>query len=255
MPDQTFCTQCGQANPIEAKFCLRCGEPLFQHEEVRQGPPAFAVPPVPVGVVPDFIALRCSHCGGELKIAADVRQLTCLNCGTTQDVVMENGGPVLKPLLKQLEQIEGVLEQENIHRQAARLVTETARFQTDSSNIKAIAEQERQKRMQEVLLLEQRIRENEEGIKQTGCSENDVRMGLFLLIGFVTIGGIGELVLNNQDVLPYGISPFTLVLMSFMGFVSFIICLVNSGSAKSREGSRLRKEVEEMRRRVQQLKY
>jgi len=246
MTDSVFCTQCGKPNRPGAVFCSQCGNPIFKPQEAVIQPAA----------LPDFISLVCPRCGGMLKVGGDVQRLTCLNCGTTHDVIREQGGAVLRPLFEQIEQAREVLSAEEDLRRRAAASARVVSQQTAASAAQLQQEQQRQAALQEALILEQRIRENEAVIKEKGTSEKSIRGGCIGLVICLLIGIAGDVFMQNQNFFDYGETRpvATIIIGVLMWGLCVVWSFITSLFSSSREGSRCQKENQELRQRLNSLR-
>jgi hypothetical protein len=252
MTETVFCTQCGQTNPANATFCTQCGQPIYAPDTDNQSQPV--LPVISAQGMPDFISLTCPSCGGALEVGQDVRQLTCLHCGTKHDVIREQGGPVLQPMLEQIEQISRTLTDEEIMRQSAAKSTQAVEQQSAEMAAQLQREAKQQAAFQEILILEQKIRENEAFIKEKDTSEKLVGYAFLGLFISVALGGVGELILRSQNSFPYDDDPVGIVIFSFIGVFIFFWMLLMSSFKSPREGSRRKKENEQLKKRIQGLR-
>ena len=95
-----YCSSCGAANAVGARFCFKCGKPIQT-----------AAPAAPARPQSDFITLACPNCGGKLEITPDVERFACKYCGN-EHLVRRSGGVVsLAPVMEGLKRVEGKFDQ------------------------------------------------------------------------------------------------------------------------------------------------
>jgi ribosomal protein S27E len=112
--ENIFCTFCGSANRLDARFCFKCGNAIQNQPLNQTAPPSLqsapAVPPAvsinqPPRTAPpksDFITLACPNCGGKLNITSDLERFACNFCGN-EHIVRRAGGTVsLEPVMQMM---------------------------------------------------------------------------------------------------------------------------------------------------------
>lgn len=246
-----FCTECGQSNPPHAAFCGGCGAKLFKGDEDEAAPVA-----APGGVIKlgeqDFVPLTCPSCGGKLEVGPDVHRLTCLNCGTTHDVLRDNPIPVLRPIISQINKVSEQLGTEaQVRAQTAQVSGETY---AAVSNQAAVIQQAhaQEQAMQEILFIQQDIAEKQHAIKEMGDPKADSKIGWVLAGVFFTAGIIIEIIAHN-DPSYIEVRGFAPLLFSMIAGMILIGMFINSLTPNSQKARKLHKEIIELQTKVDRM--
>ena len=275
MSDSIVCNKCGQLNPEGTTFCIHCGMPMFDLEDLNEEGLEKLLQDdheVPhddeheVIAEEDFISGVCKNCGAVLDIAKDVEQVTCPLCGTAHEVVYQYGEAMLLPLKRTAEdeepapakpakpetlyELEPEPEPELEPFQPVRYQPETSpdilQIKLDEyQDINIIdhlrAEQSSLEVKQQIFDLEHKVRENKALIRQQGTTEGDIRNGVVGLLVCVLLGVLAESMLQQRLGYAYE-HGLIAMLTSMLGVVWMVWCWFTSRFPTAQEGSRVVKE-------------
>ena len=260
MSDTTLCNKCGQINPAGTAFCIHCGMPLFDLEDLNEeGLEKLLQNDDETVAEEDFISGVCKKCGAVLDIAKDVQQVTCPLCGTAHDVVYQYGEAMLVPVRHHdmendtppspIADIEPALEPEADIYQDFRIQEpspEILPIQVEPYQDINIIEQIRSEQgtlaiRQQIFDLEQRVRENHALIQHQGTTEGDIRNGVVGLLVSLLLGILAEVLLQHRLGYTYE-HGLVYMLSTLAGVVWMVWCWFTSRFPTAQEGSRLVKE-------------
>jgi hypothetical protein len=95
-----YCSSCGAANTVGARFCSNCGTPIQSAQNAE-----------PVSTGSAFITLACPNCGGKLEITPDIERFACKFCGMEHLVKRAGDEVSLAPVVEGLKRVEAKFDQ------------------------------------------------------------------------------------------------------------------------------------------------
>jgi predicted RNA-binding Zn-ribbon protein involved in translation (DUF1610 family) len=245
-----FCSQCGHANLTEAAFCAECGSKLFKGDGND----------TPVGTTggvvnisgQDFVPLTCPSCGGKLEVGPDIHRLTCLNCGTTHDVLRDNPIPVLRPIIAQINRVGEQLEVETQVRAGTAQVSAQT-YGAVSAQAAVIQQAHTQEKItQQILMIQQSIDEKKHEIEELGNPKTDNKIGWSMFLVFFVLGVIGEIAFGQtRDLQGHGGFVFTVFMIP--GALFLLGSWINGMGPKAQQARKLVKEIKELQSQQDQL--
>lgn len=244
-----FCSQCGYSNLSTASFCAECGAKLYKGGD-NDAPVASG------GVVnisgQDFVPLTCPSCGGRLEVGPDIHRLTCLNCGTTHDVLRDNPVPVLRPIIAQINKVSERLESETqVRAQTAQVSAQT--YGTVSAQAAVIQQAHAQERIaQQILMIQQSIDEKKHEIEELGNPITDNKIGWSMFLVFFVLAVIGEIAFGQMDDLE-GHGGFVFTVFMIPGVIFLLGSWINGMGPKAQQARKLAKEIKELQSQQDQL--
>ena len=246
-----FCSQCGHSNLPEATFCAECGTKLFK------GGAADAASVAGMGGViklaeQDFIPLTCPSCGGKLEVGPDIHRLTCLNCGTTHDVLRDNPIPVLRPIIAQINKVGERLDAETqVRAETAQVSAQT--YGAVSAQAAVIEQAHTRERItHQVLMIQQSIDEKKHEIEELGNPRTDYKIGWWMAGIFFVLGVIGEIVFGQTGDLQ-GHGGFVFTVFMIPGVLFLLGSWINGMGSKAQQARKLAKEIKELQIQQDQL--
>ena len=104
-----FCIHCGYANSAESRFCLQCGQAIVKLEAhivddaaieqtTQEQPITEFEKPVKTASRNSVYSLECPYCSSKMQVPAKVKQLICLECAASLEVVQEGDSTRLEIL-------------------------------------------------------------------------------------------------------------------------------------------------------------
>jgi len=245
-----YCSQCGHANLPAAAFCAECGTKLFKGNE-NDAPAAPAGGVVNLGGN-DFVPLTCPSCGGKLEVGPDIHRLTCLNCGTTHDVLRDNPIPVLRPIIAQINRVGERLDAETqVRAETAQVSAQT--FGAVSAQAAVIQQAHAQEKItQQVLMIQQSIDEKKHEIEELGNPRTDYKIGWAMAGVFFVLGVIGEIAFGKMEGMP-GRGGFVFTVFMIPGALFLLGSWINGMGSKAQQARKLAKEIKELQSQQDQL--